>query len=63
MEGRIMAKLRKALIITILIVLGSGIHYFKKTKDGCANEAEKVIEVILQTQDVSIDFDNFPSKH
>ncbi len=57
-----MGKVTKVLIIAALLAIGSGIHYFKKTNDGYANDAEEVIEFALHTQGVDVDFDNMPKK-
>ena len=56
-----MAKLKKALIIAVLFTLGASIHYFKKPDSKCAEEAEQVIEYVIQEQTgVTINFDDLP---
>lgn len=57
-----MGKLKKALIIAALLIVGGVVHCFKKTDEGYVNDAEEVIEVILQTQGVNVDFDDLSKK-
>ncbi len=52
----------RAIIVGVLVTIGLGIHFFKSAENKKAQLAEDVIEKVLLTQDVNIEFDDFGNK-
>lgn len=53
----------RGIIVVTLVAAGLGIHFFKSAESKKAQFAEDLIEKVLLTQDVDIEFDDFSHKN